>query len=72
MGLKKFFSHGLTNKCGVAILIPPNIDFKVIDTIIDNEGRFLKSQLKSMILFFYFINIYAPTKDHKPEKKHIP
>lgn len=36
-GSKILFSHGLTNKCGVAILTPPNIDFKAIDTIRDNE-----------------------------------
>lgn len=62
------FSHGLTNKCGVAILTPPNIDFKVIDTIRDNEGRFLKNSIEINDTLFYFINIYAPTKDHKPEQ----
>lgn len=62
------FSHGLTNKCCVAILTPPNIDFKVIDTIRDNEGRFLKISIEINYTLFYFINIYAPTKDHKPEQ----
>lgn len=62
------FSHGLTNKCGVAILTPPNIDFKVIDTIRDNEGRFLKISIEINDTLFYFINIYVPTKDHKPEQ----
>lgn len=36
------FSHGLSNNCGVAILTSQNLDFKVTDTITDDEGRFLK------------------------------
>lgn len=68
MGLNFFFSHGLTNKCGVAILTPPNIDFKDIDTIRYNEGRFRKISIEINDTLFYFINIYAPTKDHKPEQ----
>lgn len=63
-----FFSHGLTNKCGVAILTPPNIDFKVNDTIKDYEGRFLKISIEIIDTLFYLINIYAPTKDHKREQ----
>lgn len=46
IGLNIFFSWFIINKCGVAILTPPNIDFKVIDTIRDNEGRFLKISIE--------------------------
>lgn len=67
-GSKHFFSHGFTYKCDVAILTPPNIDFKVIDTIRDNEGQFLKISIEINDTLFYFINIYAPIKDHKPEQ----
>lgn len=52
MGLNFFSSHGLTNKCGVAILTPHNIVLNVIDTIRDNEGRFLKMSIKINDILF--------------------
>lgn len=65
------FSHGLSNKCGVAILTPQNLDFKVTDTFTDEEGRFLKLTININETLFYFINIYAPTKDHKTKQNQF-
>ena len=45
-----FFSHGSNHSCGVAILVYKSLDFKLISSRVDNEGRYL------------LINIYAPNK----------
>ena len=49
-GSRIFFSHCLLHKCGVAILTPQNLDFKVTDTFTDEEGRFLKLTINHEIL----------------------
>ena len=36
-----FFSHGSNHSCGVAILVHKSLDFKLISSRVDNEGRYL-------------------------------
>lgn len=72
MGSKILFSHGLTNKCGVAILTPPNTDFKVIDTIRDNEGRFLKNSIEINDTLFLFHQHLCTNKRSQTRTKQIP
>ena len=67
-GSKIFFSHGESNCRGVAILIPPQLDYHIIDTDRDTNGRYLKVTLEINDTKFVMTNIYAPTKDHPTDQ----
>ena len=62
-----YFSHGKSNKSGVAILIPQelNLEFKYIDGLKDQYGRIFIILCEIEKLPLTIINVYAPTKDHK-------
>ena len=57
-----FFSHGSNHSCGVAILIHKSLDFKLISSRVDNEGRYLIIEAIIEDTPFLLINIYAPNK----------
>ena len=71
--LKKYINYDIyingqfTNKRGVAIMIAPNFEYKVLDIIKDVESRVLVLDLLIENDFsIRLINIYAPNQD-KPE-----
>ena len=57
-----FFSHRSNYSCGVAILIHKSLDFKLISSRVDNEGRYLIVEAIIQDTPFLLINIYAPNK----------
>ena len=57
-----FFSHGSNHSCGVAILVLKSLDFKLISSRVDNEGRYLIVEAIIQDTPFLLINIYAPSK----------
>ena len=57
-----FFSHGSNHSCGVAILVHKLLDFKLISSRVDNEGRYLILEAINQDTPFVVINIYAPNK----------
>ena len=53
-----------TNSRGVAILINNTFEYDILDTIIDDEGRFIVTKLNLIGLCTVTIaNIYAPNLD---------
>ena len=57
-----FFSHGSNHSCGLAILIHKSLDFKLISSRVDTEGRYLIVEAIIQDTPFLLINIYAPNK----------
>ena len=59
------YSHGKkSDSCGVAILISPCLDIKVIESYKDDEGRFLAIKIEfSEGEHLLLCNIYAPTRN---------
>ena len=55
---KLLFSHGKSNARGVAIGICGNLDYDIIKTESDNEGRFLIVEIKIGNEVFILINLY--------------
>ena len=53
-----FFSHGLSNSCGVAIGFCGNFDYKVITEIVDPRGRYLLMYITVGDSEYALINIY--------------
>ena len=62
-GSKIYFSHGMSNARGVAILMPTQYDFEVKELWKDTEGRTMAISLIYDLQTVDIINIYAPTKD---------
>ena len=60
-----YFSHGCSNSCGVAVLIPPalHFDFKCDSIDIDNKGCIITLNCSIEGNNVIIINVYAPTKD---------
>ena len=63
-----FFSHGESNKKGVAILINNRLDYKIVEKIDDPEGRFIVLNITVDDIDFVLINFYAPTKNFEGEQ----
>ena len=61
----EFFISGIsTNSRGVAIIIIPNFEYKVIECIQDEEGRFIFLTIEvEGRLTLTLINIYGPNND---------
>lgn len=57
------FSHGTSRACGVAILLPSCFQYKITDTVGDEEGRLLLLDIDIDGQNLIFCNVYAPTKD---------
>ena len=58
-----FYSHGSSNKCGVITLIGKCLEFKIIDKIIDDNGRLFVMQCSIQGEKFVLVNSYAPNTE---------
>ena len=65
-GGKIYYSHGVSNARGVAILIGNRFVGEVLEVIRDTEGQFLILKCKIDDMLFGIMNGYAPNQD-KPE-----
>ena len=66
-----FFSHGSTSSRGVAILFPSKLEYKIQNTIRDDEGRFLLLTVTINCKDFVLVNVYAPTRDHRQDQLYF-
>lgn len=64
-GGKILFNHGDKNSRGVAILFDKEHDYKILNTISDDEGRFLLLELSVDGQEFVLVNVYFPTSGYK-------
>ena len=65
-GGEALYSHGTSNSKGVCILYKKNISYKVSNSILDKEGRYVICELKSTedpANRVTICNIYSPNKD---------
>ena len=65
-GGKIWFAHGDFNARGVAILVSKELEdvFKIVDTIADENGRYIIVDCEIENNKIVLINLYCPTKDH--------
>lgn len=63
-GAKMFFSNGLSNAKGVAILMARDSPFTVKEIRQDGDGRSILLKLERGKESFVLGNVYAPTQDH--------
>ena len=57
-----FFAHGSDHSKGVLILIKEKLDFELLSSSLDGQGRFIILKANVQDQLFYFVNIYAPNK----------
>lgn len=62
------FSNGTSSQNGVATIIPNHLNYSLLDTKKDTEGRLLIVKMKLHNCEYVLVNAYAPTKDHKKEQ----
>ena len=62
-GNKIWFSHGESNRKGVAILLDGNLDYKINEEIIDEGGRYIILDLDINSTRTIVTNSYAPNED---------
>jgi exonuclease III len=62
-GGKKFFANGTSRKRGVAILLPKDMEYEVLDEKKDPDGRYLALKVEIEGKIYGLINGYAPTSD---------
>lgn len=68
-GSEILFSHGLTNKCGVCILLPKNFDMNTISSIRqDDNGRYILVNCTIGNKNIAMGNVYAPVRCHEHEQ----
>jgi exonuclease III len=60
---KKFFSNGTSTRKGVAILLPKNMEYDILEKKIDDNGRYIALKIKINNAIYGLINGYAPTSD---------
>ena len=65
-GCDIFMSHGSRASKGVAILL--NVDYKLIETYEDKDGRLLLVQIEYLGEILTLVNVYFPTKDKATEQ----
>lgn len=66
-----FFSHGTSQKCGVAILLTPDVNAKVQNRYTDEEGRVILIDIDLPDHHLVLCNVYAPTKDKAMMQEHF-
>lgn len=59
-----YFSHGTSNARGVAILFSRNLNFQLINTKPDLEGRALEIRIQVEETELTLVNVYAPNDDN--------
>ena len=57
-----FFSHGSSHSRGVLILVRERLDFKLLSSKVDDQGRYILVHAMIQDTPFLLINIYAPNK----------
>ena len=62
-GSTALWSHGTSNSKGTAILINKNIDYNILKSTIDSDGRYIIIDIKIADVTYTLINIYAPNND---------
>ncbi len=67
-GEEKHFSHGTSNSRGVATIVPPNVDYTILEKYSDNNGRFLPVKCKCEETIYIIINCYAPRQQYKKDQ----
>lgn len=66
-----YFSHGLSNSRGVAIVITDNYDAKVTDIKRDINGRIIVINIERNGTVYTVGNIYAPTRNFEREQQSV-
>ena len=59
-GADIFFSHGKSNARGAAILLRNGLDYKIINSVTDSNGRFIMLLIEIQGVLYKMINVYAP------------
>ena len=62
-GGKIVFSHGSTGARGVAMMFDKNLNYKLIDTKTDNNGRIIVVDIEIREIRYTIVNLYAPNSD---------
>ena len=70
-GYECVFASKNTRSRGVAILFNNNFDFKIKETIKDNQGNFIILKLHTLGKDIVLVNIYGPNRDNPPFFKDI-
>ena len=65
---KKLFSNGTSKSRGVAVLLPKSLDYEILETILDPNGRYIAIKIVIQETTYGLINGYAPTADRLPEQ----
>jgi exonuclease III len=65
---KKIFSNGTFTSRGVAILLPKDLEYDILNTILDDDGRYIALKIKINNVVYGLINGYAPTSDKLAEQ----
>ena len=65
---KNIFSNGTSTSRGVAILLPKNLKYDILDEKLDNNGRYIAIKIKIYDKIYGLINVYAPTSDKLAEQ----
>lgn len=68
-GSEILFSHGTSQKNGVAILFPSDLQCIIKHSVTDGEGRVLLTEVEIEEHEFILCNVYAPTKDKPGQQK---
>ena len=58
------FSHGRTGARGIAILIKTNLNYTILDTKKDKDGRIIIIKICIKDTIYVIANIYAPNADN--------
>jgi exonuclease III len=64
----KIFSNGTSRSRGVAILLPKSLDYEILESILDPNGRYIALKIVVQDTTYGLINGYAPTADRLPEQ----
>ena len=56
------YSHGSNHSRGVLVLINEQLQFELKNTVIDDNGRYILSEMTIQDSPFLLLNLYAPTK----------
>jgi exonuclease III len=65
---KKIFSNGTSTKRGVAILMPKDLKYDILEQKLDDNGRYIALKIKINDMVYGIINGYAPTSDKLVEQ----
>ena len=63
-----FFSNGTSRSRGVAILLPKDLEYTIVETTLDDNGRFIALKIIINEVVYGLINGYAPTADMLQEQ----